>query len=132
MRVKILIADDDLEDLELIEDAILNAEPAAELHKFTNGLTAIDYLNTSNDNELPQLIVLDYNMPELNGAQLLASMNTQERYRDIAKVVVSTSNAPLHIQECMRNGAADYIVKPDNMQELYDLGEKLLTLCGRK
>lgn len=131
MTVKILIADDDPEDLELIEEAILITKQEVELHKFTNGLTAIEYLNTMNDNELPHLIILDYNMPELNGAQLLSSMNSRPRYKTIPKVIVSTSNAPLHIQECMRNGAAGYIVKPDSMQELYNLGKKLLTFCSK-
>ena len=131
MKVNILIADDDPEDLELIEEAILSTKQAVELNKFTNGLTAIEYLNTRNDNDLPHLIILDYNMPELNGAQLLSSINSQPRYRTIPKVIVSTSNAPLHIQECMRNGAAGYIVKPDNMQELYNMGEKLLAFCSK-
>lgn len=131
MQVKILIADDDPEDLELIEEAILSTKQAVEFHKFTNGLTAIEYLNTSDDKDLPHLIILDYNMPELNGAQLLSSINSAPRYRAIPKVIVSTSNAPLHIQECMRNGAADYIVKPDNMRELYNMGEKLLAFCSK-
>ena len=131
MQVKILIADDDPEDLELIEEAILSTKQAVEFHKFTNGLTAIEYLNTSGDKDLPHLIILDYNMPELNGAQLLSSINSAPRYRAIPKVIVSTSNAPLHIQECMRNGAADYIVKPDNMRELYNMGEKLLAFCSK-
>lgn len=131
MTHKILIADDDLEDLELIEDAILTAEPAVELHKFTNGLTAIEYLNSRLDKELPGLIILDYNMPELNGAQLLLSLKAQERYKSIPKVVLSTSNAPLHIHECLSNGASEYIVKPDTMKELYTLVKRLLVILQK-
>lgn len=131
MQVRILIADDDPEDLELIEEAILSTEQTAELHKFTNGLAALEYLNTRHDNDLPHLIILDYNMPQLNGAQFLSTMNSQPRYSSIPKVVVSTSNAPLHIQECMRNGAADYIEKPDTMQGIYNMGKKLLTFCNK-
>lgn len=129
MLYKILIADDDLEDLELIEDAILDAEPQVELHKFTNGLTVIEYLNSRLDEELPCLIILDYNMPELNGAQLLLSLKAQERYRSIPKVVLSTSNAPPHIHECLSNGATEYLVKPDSMKTLTSLVERLLTFC---
>lgn len=131
MACNILIADDDPEDLELIEEAILNVDPETELHKFSNGLTAMEYLNGIPDASLPQLIVLDYNMPEQNGAWLLSSMQIKDRYNLIPKIVLSTSNAPLHINECMNNGATEYIVKPDNMRELQALGKKLLGLCRK-
>lgn len=129
MPYKILIADDDLEDLELMEDAILRTAEWVELHKFTNGLTAIEFLNSRTDKEVPDLIILDYNMPELNGGQLLLSLQASDRYNTVPKVILSTSNAPLHKRECMNNGATDYIVKPDNMKDLYMIAEKLLGLC---
>lgn len=120
--------DDDLEDLELIEDAILNVAPGIELQKFTKGLSAMEYLRSRPDHELPGLIILDYNMPELNGSQLLSSLKGQDRYSSIPKIVLSTSNAPLHIHECINNGATEYIVKPNNMKDLHHLAVKLLTL----
>ncbi len=130
MRYNILIADDDPEDLELIEEAILNVEPEAELHKFTNSITAIEYLDGISDANLPQLIILDYNMPELNGAWFLAAIK-KDRYLPIPKVVLSTSDAPLHIKECLKNGATEYIIKPDNMRALWELGKRLLNFCGK-
>jgi CheY-like chemotaxis protein len=132
MPYRILIADDDLEDLELMEDAILNAAQEVELHKFTNALTAMEFLNSRADNEVPNLIILDYNMPELNGGQLLLSLRASDRYNTVPKVILSTSNAPLHKRECMNNGATEYIVKPDNMKDLYIIAEKLLRLCGNQ
>ena len=129
-EARILIADDDLEDMELIEEAFLNAEPAVQLYKFTNGKSAIEYLNTIQDMELPCLMVLDYNMPEINGSEMLSHLKKQERYSSIPKVVLSTSNAPLHIHECMSHGATDYLVKPDNIKELNLLAQRLLSLCA--
>lgn len=127
---RILIADDDLEDLELIEEAFLNASPAVKLFKFTNGKSAIEYLDTIQDRELPCLMVLDYNMPEINGSEMLSYMKNQDRYNDIPKVVLSTSNAPRHIHECKSHGATDYLVKPDNLKDLNLLAERLLTFCA--
>jgi CheY-like chemotaxis protein len=129
-QAKILIADDDLEDLELIEEAFLNVQPAAQLFKFTNGKSAIEYLNTIQDVELPCLMVLDYNMPEINGSEMLSHLKSQARFSAIPKVVLSTSNAPLHIHECMSHGATDYLVKPDNIKELNLLAQRLLSLCA--
>ena len=129
--LKILIADDDLEDIELIEDAILNVEPAAELQKFTNGKTAIDYLHASGDTDLPCLIILDYSMPGINGSQVLSSIKNHERFHTIPKVVLSTSNTPGHMHECIANGAKEYIVKPDNLKGMNALAQKLLAMCKK-
>jgi len=126
------MADDDIEDIELIEEAILNIEPDATLHKFFNGHSAIEYLLTAPDDALPCLIVLDYNMPEIKGSEVLSIMKSKKRYDSIPKIVLSTSNASLHQNECLKNGAAEYIVKPDNMKELKGLAKKLLTYCKGK
>lgn len=125
----ILAADDDIEDLELIEDAIRNAEPAARLDKVTNGTEVINYLHSRPDHELPCLIILDYNMPELNGSQLLSLIRKHPRYHGIPKVILSTSNAPFHVNECMSNGATEYFVKPDNMRDLYMIARRMLGFC---
>jgi len=124
----ILIAEDDPEDMELIAGAILVADPNAHLYKFSDGLSAVEYLRTRAVDELPSLIILDYNMPGLTGAQVLRSIGTEERFKPIPKVVLSTSNAALHKYECMRNGAAEYFVKPSSWKELNDLAKTILKL----
>ena len=127
--LKILIADDDPEDLEIIEEAILNLESDAKLHKVTNGKAVIEYLNDQLDNELPALIILDYNMPELNGLQVLTQIGYELRYKSIPKVVLSTSGSPKHVHECIGKGAAEYCVKPNNMAELKSLAKKMVAFC---
>jgi CheY-like chemotaxis protein len=131
-HLKILVADDDLEDLELIEEHILSIEPTAELDKFTDGLSAFEYLCSRPDSELPSLIVLDYNMPGLNGSELLSSLKTGNRCMSIPKIIVSSSNNKKFIDECLRNGAAEYIVKPDNVREIHSLAQKLVSLAANK
>jgi DNA-binding response OmpR family regulator len=126
--VKIVIAEDDPEDMELIADAIILADPDAELHKFIDGLSVYEYLSARPDNDLPSLIILDYNMPRLTGAQVLKNMRTEARFELIPKVVLSTSNTPLYRYECIRNGATEYFVKPGTMRELDTLVRKLLGL----
>jgi CheY-like chemotaxis protein len=126
----ILMADDDFEDLELIESAITNIEPGADLHKVTNGKAVIDFLANQPDAKLPCLIILDYNMPELTGSEVLAAIRNEKRYDLIPKVILSTSNTPAYIHECMSNGATEYFVKPDNMPELTKLAKKMLNYCN--
>lgn len=125
----ILMADDDFEDLELIEDAITKLEPDADLYKVMNGQAVIDFLANQSDTKLPCLIILDYNMPELNGSEVLAAIRKEKRYELIPKVILSTSNTPAYIHECLKNGAAEYFVKPDNVRDLANVAKKMLTYC---
>jgi CheY-like chemotaxis protein len=129
-RKHILIADDDLEDIELMESAIASIEPTASFHKVVNGKAVIDYLQRQDDNQLPCLIILDYNMPELTGSEVLAVICKDKKYDGIPKIILSTSSTPAYISECMKNGATEYFVKPDNMRALEKMAEKLLAYCN--
>lgn len=126
---KILLADDDAEDVELIGETILSLAPEAELHTVANGRAVIDYLSKLRDDELPCLIILDYNMPELNGSQVLSEIK-QARYQVIPKVILSTSNALVHMHECKVQGATEYFVKPNTMSGLNEIVGKILTYCA--
>lgn len=125
----VLAVDDDAEDLELIEDAIAGAAPAVKFYKLTGSREVLPYLDKLADHELPCLIILDYNMPELTGAQVISQLCQQPRYKAIPKVILSTSNAPAHIKECLENGATRYFVKPDNLKALNQLAEEMLSYC---
>jgi len=128
-QIRILIADDDADDLELIEEAIRNSAPAAELHKLTEGKAVLHFLNEQPDDKLPCLIIIDYNMPEMNGAQLLEQLKHKPRYKDIPKVMLSTSGAALYKTECKNKGALDYFVKPNTLKELDTVAKKMLKYC---
>lgn len=128
-EIKILMADDDPEDLGLIEEHLISIDPKINLLKFMDGLSAYDYLCSQPDQDLPSLIVLDYNMPGLSGYELLVALKSTDRYAWIQKIVLSSSNTQKFIQECLRNGAAEYIVKPSNMEDLHTLAKRLLSLA---
>ena len=128
--IDILVADDDEEDLELIETAITDVEPAADLHKVTNGKAVLEYLDNQPDDKLPCLIILDYNMPELNGSEVLALIYKEERYGNIPKVILSTSGAPMHVNDCISKGASEYFIKPNNMGDFVKLAKRMLDHCN--
>lgn len=128
--MRILIADDDVDDLELIEEAIHNTEPQAELYKVTGGKAIMKYLGEQRDEDLPCLIIIDYNMPEMNGAQVLQQLNSKPRYQHIPKVMLSTSGGSLYKDECKSNGATAYFVKPNTLHELDAVARKMLNYCS--
>jgi CheY-like chemotaxis protein len=123
----ILLADDDEEDQELIRDAIIAEAPGTHVTLVGNGVQALSYLE---DHELlPGLIVLDYKMPLLNGAETLERLCSDNRYSSIPVVVWSTSNRQEYIDICLEKGAAQFFTKPNDPQELRRMIMSLLSLA---
>ena len=126
------MADDDAEDLELMEYAFRSKKPEAAIHKVSNGHQLLTYLKNWKDIDPPCLIILDYNMPELTGAEILNILQQENLYESVPKVILSTSNTSSYIHECKKNGATDYFVKPNNMKEMEALAQRMLQICGNE
>jgi CheY-like chemotaxis protein len=126
----ILAVDDDFDDLELMEDTLRQLNPGVSFNKLQNGAEVLPFLDGLTDAELPGLIILDYNMPEMTGAQVLSTLCQLPRYESIPKVIFSTSNAPAYVKECMNNGATQYFVKPASMIDLKATMKIMLSFCN--
>lgn len=129
MSLQIFIADDDQDDVELLEEAILEREPASAIEIATNGKAAIEKLDKLREHELPHLIILDYNMPGLGGSAVLDHLSGLARYRHIPRVVLSTSDAELYKRECLEKGAVEYFVKPATKRELDAVAGQMLDIA---
>lgn len=121
----IFLAEDDLDDQELFIDAINQQQPIA-IETSNNGRKAIVYLDSLPDTQLPSLIVLDYNLPEVDGAQILKQLSERSRYAPIPKVVWSTSNSPLYQDICLKLGAQAYFVKPSDVMGIETVAKEML------
>jgi CheY-like chemotaxis protein len=125
----ILLADDDPEDQEMLEEEILKLDPSMLIQKVDGGKDAVDYLLSCPDSGLPCLIILDYAMPVLNASEVLEHIADQRRLMPIPKVVWSSSKQPEHVRSCLNKGAIDYFVKPNKIAELTMIATKMLHLC---
>lgn len=125
----IFLAEDDVDDQEFLADALHTLDPGIQLVSFTSGAKFIEHLEKTADEKLPCLIVLDYNIPEINGAEILRHLRNSSRYKSIHKVIWSTSNSSLYIKTCMELGAKDYVIKPSSVAGIREIAEKLLQLC---
>jgi CheY-like chemotaxis protein len=126
----ILLADDDIDDQELLVEALIKVKPGIHIHSVTNGYKAISFLNDLPADISPCLIVLDYNLPEINGSEVLEAIRQTKKFDGVTKVVWSTSNSPVFRKECMDLGAKAYLVKPSDINGIYDIAHFLLDLCG--
>lgn len=128
----ILLADDDLDDQQLLEEALLHVEPTAEIHTVSSGLEVFDYLQNCCEENLPCLIILDYNMPHLSGAEVLEKLCQLKRFLSVPKIIWSTSDAPQYREICKDNGAAAYFHKPPSFEGMIILAERMLGICNDK
>ena len=129
MSLQILIADDDPDDLEMLEEALNEAHPGLLVDKADGGKAAVKMLGAYDDNSLPDLIILDFNMPDLPGSEVLAYIQGQRRYDNIPRVVFSTSDSQRHVSEAMGKGATGYFVKASSKKELDQVTAKMLALA---
>lgn len=124
----ILIGEDDIDDKEILEEIFESIDPDIQLHFVNTGKKIVNYLELKN--ELPGLIILDYNMPDMNGAEILTSLQLNERLAAIPKMIWSTSDAPDYKNRCLELGACDYLVKPSTIQALQKMLKYMLSYCG--
>jgi two-component system response regulator len=110
---KILVVDDDEEDRFIIQDGFSEVGAEDIVHFEDNGEKALQYLEDSySQKDLPCLIILDLNMPRLNGTQTLRAIKSDERFNNIHVLIYSTSLNKIEKEQCMLLGAEEYIIKP--------------------
>jgi len=121
--IHILLADDDADDRLLFTEAFSELKIKTNVHTTNNGIELMEYLNDK-DTRLPGLIFLDLNMPRKNGLECLKEIKSNEKLKDIAIAIYSTSNNENDIDETFFHGANIYITKPSNFKELKQVLEK--------
>lgn len=127
---KILLAEDDIDDQELLTEAFSEIDPAIRIESFSTGKKFLNHLESLSENEIPDMIILDYNIPEINGAEILKHLGENGRYKNVVKLVWSTSNSTLYENSCLELGAKAYLVKPSNLSALMELAKKMLTYAN--
>ena len=124
----ILLAEDDPDDRSLIQDAFrtLGAEHA--LSMVENGEEVIPILEKNlSEGKQPNLVVLDLNMPKLNGTQTLERMKMDERFKHIPVIIYSTALNPWSHEKCLQLGAYDSIIKSSTYEGIVETAKSFLT-----
>ena len=121
----VLYADDDLDDKNWVSEASKAAESLLELKFVSNGRDVLRYLDSMDGKAYPSLIVLDLNMPELDGRQTLKALKAHSAYNRIPVAVVTTSSSKIDQEVCKRLGASLYLTKPNSYTEWQDVVRKL-------
>ena len=107
----VLLVEDDDVDAMAVERAFKELNISNPLIRAGNGEEALAYLKTKS-NQKPCVVLLDLNMPKMNGAEFLKAAKADASAKEVPVVVLTTSEEQYDIHESFKNGVAGYIVKP--------------------
>ncbi len=116
MPKKILIIDDDPDDIDFFLEAVQSLQKEIECEKAGNGEEALKKLRASS--QLPDYIFLDLNMPRINGKEFLYELKHEKKLKNIPVVIFSTSGIEADIRETIKMGAKSFIIKPIRVEDL--------------
>lgn len=107
-KLKILLVEDDRIEILKFKRSVSNIINDYDLSLSNNGKEAFIEI----DKEIPDLIILDLNMPDTNGIEFLTILKNDEELKHIPVIILTTSNNDKDILECYRLGIAGYVLKP--------------------
>ena len=121
-RKKILLVEDNAHDVELTVRVLRTIGIAADVDVVNDGEEAINYLYRrgafeSRSESIPSLVILDLKMPKLDGAETLAEIKGDDRFRCLPVVMLTSSGETQDLRVCYRLGANGYVVKPVDAKE---------------
>lgn len=128
----LLYADDDEDDKAILVEMMRRIDPAITVVTTENGVDAVKFLEALKDKQaLPACIVLDMNMPIMNGIQTLGALKKSPVYNTIPVFLFSTSSNPSDIATTNELGAEAFVTKPYGQKELFEICEEFAAYCQR-
>ena len=109
--IAVLVADDDEDDRALTRDALLQVDARSEIRFVQDGRELLEYLRSDGTCD-PDVVLLDLNMPRMNGKEALSEIRADDTLRALPVVVFTTSRTEEDVSDCYRRGANSFISKP--------------------
>jgi len=127
----LLYVEDNIEDIDIFDRALQKMEMTVAYKVISGGSEAVDYLTgqgvyRTQPEPLPKMVLLDLNIPGLNGFEVIQHIRASSRTRHLPIIVFSTSDNPKDINRSVELGVNAYVVKPGGY---HSLGQSLRRLC---
>lgn len=123
----IILADDDEDDRDFFSDAFEDLKMKTKINFFNDGLELMNYLGAPNS-ILPDILFLDLNMPFKSGLECLYEIKANDRLKNIAIAIYSTSASDEDVEATFVSGANIYIKKPSNFDALKKILKEVITI----
>jgi CheY-like chemotaxis protein len=125
----VLCIDDDEDDREMVCFTINQIDPSFDVIHAENGLVALDLLQRAKETQkLPCLIILDLNMPKMDGKKTLEAIKKDRKLSELPVVLFTTSNSQLDKQYCANHGV-ELVTKPSSLIDIKHEVQRLLKHC---
>ena len=124
----VFYADDDSDDIEFVRDSFKKYSPKINFTPFNNGLDLLNYLKNQPQALLPCLIMLDINMPFMDGKETLIEIRKIPSFNIIPVILFSTSTQPVDRLYAAKNHAG-FITKPLNNEQMDNIVDQLIQHC---
>ena len=112
--LNILLVEDDQDDVELMQEALRDNEIQFVLEIVRQGDRVLPYLKTSKN--LPNVILLDLNLPKMHGREVLSRLKLSEEFKQIPVVILTTSSSQIEREFCLSAGASQFLTKPSTVE----------------
>lgn len=122
----VVLADDDPDDRFMITRALHRVRPALGIAAVRDGIELIEHLRSRIHHELPQLVLLDLNMPRMDGREVLRALRADAALQQVPVVVLTTSVESMDATRAVALGAVQVLSKPDGFGALVDVMRRLL------
>jgi CheY-like chemotaxis protein len=126
----ILIAEDDDGHADLIKDGLEESGVCNKFIRFSNGEEAWNFLSRTGSKEVRDqsksyLLLLDINMPKMDGIEVLRRMKSNDELKDIPVMMLTTTDDPREVEACYRIGCNMYITKPVDFKKFTETLKRL-------
>ncbi len=122
--MNLLLVEDNEADACLVRTGFEIANPKHKLHVVGDGAEAMNFLQRHEpfaDAPSPKLIIVDLNMPRMDGREFLQAVRSDRRLRTLPVVVLTTSDSASDVELCYRLGANGFVTKPTDITQFFDL-----------
>lgn len=123
--MQILLVEDSLADVELTLEALAGGKVANEVTVIRDGASAVEHLSTASADELPDLVILDLNLPRMTGHEVLAAMRRSEALRRIPVAVLTTSSSEADVARTYDLGANCFLTKPVDVMQFVQVVQSI-------
>jgi CheY-like chemotaxis protein len=125
----VVYADDDIDDIYLVKDSFSLYSKNVELVTFPDGLGALSFLrNMVKNSIIPCLIILDINMPGMDGKETLSNIRNFEELKEVPVILFTTSNNPVEKKFAEKYGAG-FITKPIDSEQMERITHQFIDHC---
>jgi CheY-like chemotaxis protein len=129
-QLNILLIEDDMDDIEFLKGALSDNAVSFKMETLMQGDQIIGWL--INAKTIPDIIIMDLNLPKLHGREVICRIKENERFKNIPLIVLTTSSSVNDRDYCINKGADMFISKPSSAEGFKELVENIVNTAAKR